>query len=264
MKNLIKCICLLLAFAAGSVQAQYSTSPTARFMPLLSGYNVYVPSNSVVGYGSTNVLNTTYAGQIIRSLTNNTINGTANTNLVAPDAFKLVGLQPNAVGDYTANAAVVITLGNTNLLPIAVTNSVGQWFIPSMPYTTNYATAAWATTWPLAPSPAPNWMYPATTNIYPAFTATATNLITVTLYRSAWSNPSEATTGPKVYTWETTSSFSFSVNANGVTPVTVLTNLPAAWLLGARHVYATVTANNVTANTSGVLINQLGIVQPQP
>ena len=194
---------------------------------------------------------TTYGGQIVYSLTNNSYNATQNTNLIAPDAFKLVSLAPLANGDFAANAAVVLYIGNTNWIPVAVTNSFGQYFV---------------TNWVLASSQYPNWMYPATTNVYPTYGLTATNVVTVTLYRLGLQYPqggvASATLQKSVNIPETAGAFSFSVNATGITNLCVITNLPSGWLVGARQVYATVSANATTGG-SGVLLNQLGIVQPQ-
>ena len=103
----------LISIGAGlvlgiSAYAQTGATASFRFLPLLTGYNVLVPTNATVGLGSTNVLNTTYAGQILYSLTNNTVNGTVNTNMVAPDAFKSVALASDINGDINANASVFI------------------------------------------------------------------------------------------------------------------------------------------------------------
>lgn len=278
IKSLLKKAAIGLGLVATVASAQ-TTTPLPRFLPLLSGYNVLVLSNAVpaigtvtgVGLGTTNVLYTAYNGQILYSLTNNSINATLNTNFVAKDAFQTVDISPDNNGDINANASVWIMIGNTNLIPIAITNSVGQWFVPSLPNTTNYATAAWATAWPLAPSTGPSWMSPATTNTYPLFDPKSTNTIVVTLYRAPTlklSGGLGSDLSPAVPMWETSSAFSFAVTQTGLnTVVCVSTNLPIGWLQGARHVYATVQLPpNLSTNlpTSGVLVNQLGILQPQP
>jgi hypothetical protein len=239
-------VALLVAVSAF---AQGTTIRETKFLPLLSGYNVLIPTNATPGWGVTNVLFTTYSGQVVYSKTNNSYNATVNTNLVAPDAFKLVSLPADANGNFNANAAVAIYLGNTNWIPVAVTNSVGQYFV---------------TNWALAQSQYPNWMYPATTNLYPAFAASATNVVTVSLYRVASTTANGGSTGPTIQIAETTPSFTFTVTATGITPICVITNLPATYLQGAKQVYATVTATaNSASNGNGILLNQLGVIQPQ-
>ena len=246
----------------GSAMAQNSVSTIHRYLPLITGYNVYVQTNTTPGLGVTNTLYTTYNGQIVYSLTNNSYNGSAvNTNLIANDAFNVGKLATDINGDINANAAVYVYCSNTNWIPIAITNSVGQWFVPATPYTTNYSTAAWATVWPLASAQSPNWMYPATTNTYPNLNGT--NLVTVNLYAGPSMNPQGGygpTIGPNVALWETTPSFSFSFTTTGGTPVGLFTNLPTSFLQHAKNIYATVSVN--TTN-NGVLLNTIGILQPQ-
>jgi hypothetical protein len=251
MKNTIQKIAAILSglLLTGAVHAQSSATPVMRFVPLLTGYNVLVTTNATVGLGVTNVGFSSYAGQILYSLTNNVINGTANTNLVAPDAFRAVSLVPDINGDLVANASVFISIGNTNLIPIAVTNSFGQYFV---------------TNWPLALQQYPNWMYPGTTNVYPTFNAQSTNALTVTLYAGIGDirggvGPNQGNTFPL---WESTGTFSFTVIPNGTTNVAVFTNLPIGFLQHAHKVYATISANPGGTGL-GVLVNQLGILQPQ-
>ena len=252
---------------AGSAFAQSGVAPTYRFLPLLNGYNVLVPTNATVGYGSTNVLYTTYAGQVVYSYSNN-VNGGLNTNYTAPDAFKVQSLASDANGDINANASLWIYVGNTNWIPVVTTNSVGQWMVPPAGFTNLTLTTAYAG-WPLAPASAfPNWMGLATTNYYPAFIASATNVVTVSLFASPTMNPQggtgSATLGPVAPIWETTASFVTSVTPNGITAVCLSTNLPIAFLQHGRHIYATLSAPpNLASNGNGILVNQLGILQPQ-
>ena len=229
--------------------AQVGVAPQLRFNPLLSGFNVQVPIGATVGLGTSNVLNTTYAGQILFSLTNNTVNGVLQSNIFTGDAFKTATLVCAADGSLPANAAVQILIGNTNLIPVAVTNSVGQYFV---------------TNWVLANNSYPNWMYPGTTNGYNGVTATSTNVLTVSLYRSTTMKLAGgvgASNTPDVPMWETTAGFSFTVAPNGVTPVSIITNLPAGFLQGAKVVKCTI-ASTGTGGTP-ILVNQVGIMQPQ-
>lgn len=242
---------LLSPFAA---LAQQSATPVMRFIPFFTGYNVQVPTNTVAGIGVTNLLYSNVQGQNVYSLTNQNVNGTVITNSISGDAFQQIGLKADVNGDIVANAAVVVYVNNTNLIPIGVTNSFGQWFV---------------TNWPLAVSQFPNWMYPATTNLFPQVTSADTNLVTINLYRvtdirGGFGNALAVNTPQMV---ETAASFSFSFNPTSTTNGVIYTNLPVAWLQGARQVRATITvgANGGNNNNAeGILINQLGILQPQP
>ena len=274
-KHLLKVIALL-ALSAVTATAQNNGLNVSKFLPLLSGYNVLLVTNNpvsgAVGYGTTNVLYTTYAGQVVYSLTNNNINATAQTNIVAADAFKLGSLSADANSDINANAAIAVYVNNTNWIPIAITNSIGQWFVPTAANTTNFVTAAWATVWPLAQSQYPSWMYPATTNLYPQINAASTNVVTVSLYRELFQNPMGANYGPTVggnalpSTFESSAGFSFSFTPTGATAYGIITNLPTGFMQGCRRFYAAVSINtNSAANLNAyVLLNQIGIIQAQP
>lgn len=259
MKKLILVLGLILGFI--SLGVAQSSSPIWKAIPLLSGYNVFVPTNPIpvggvvltVGLGNTNVIYTTYAGQVLLSLTNNVVNGILNTNGVAADAFKRVDLSPDVNGDINANTALAVYIGNTNWIPMVSTNSFGQLV------TTN---------WILAPQQYPSWLNPVSTNAYPLFTSATTNVITISLYRVSSSNPQGGGTGPNIGPTfmipETTPGFTFGLNTTGITPLSVITNLPVGFLTGARSVYMTATCTNAAGNGSGVLLNQAFILQPQP
>lgn len=270
MKNTKQLIAVLVGLLlCDSVFAQ-NAARTMRFLPFLSGYNVLVPTNSTVTLGQTNVLYTMYNGQIVYSLTNTVVNGTLNTNSTSGDAFKFITLMADVNGDINANAALVITIGQTNLIPIAITNSVGQWFVPGGGLITNYSTGAWAVNWPLTPSGVPNWMSPATTNIYPGFAAGATtNVVNVTLYRGpTMKMGGGGGLGPDlaagVPIWETAAEWSTNVTQIGVTATTKIYNLPTVFLQGAHNVYVSLTQSNTASqNATGALVNQIGILQPQ-
>lgn len=263
---------LLVATAAFG---QSGPVPALRFLPLLSGYNVELPTNATINYGSSNFLYTSLKGQVLSPYSNNVTGygSAALTNNLAPDAFAIAMLAADANGDINANTAVGVYIGNTNWIPLVVTNSLGQWFVAPAGFTNNAVTTAYAG-WPLAAGTGyPNWMYPATTNYYPQYTDTATNVVTVTLYRSPAINPTGGTFGPNQgpnpsfanQMWETTSQFSFTVTPNGITPVCYITNCPVGWLAGAKHVYCALSCPpNSAKNGYGILINQVGILQPQP
>lgn len=246
-----------------------SQTPQYRFIPLLSGYNIQITngSSAAATIGSTNVLNTTYNGQVLYSLNTNTINGTINTNSLSPDAFKRISLVPDANGDVNANASLFVYIGNTNWIPLVTTNSVGQFFIPPAGFTNAQVTTAYVG-WPLAAGNGfPNWMYPATTNYYPQESGTfSTNVVSIALYRVATVNP-QGGVGSDLQSpfmlAESTAGITNTITANGTTPVGAFFPLTTTFLQGAREVYCSVWINGTNLN-GGILVNQIGIVQPQP
>lgn len=226
---------LISLLAASSLTA---SAAVFQYDSLLSGYNVLIPTNSTPTLGTTNVLFTYIHGEVLYSLTNNM----GNTNVVAADAFSQATLVPDLNGDIVANATVSYYIGNTNWIPQVVTNANGQYYV---------------TNWVLNPQTYPIWMYPATTNYYPAFAASATNVVTISLFRATIIKPFPV--------WETTAGFVFTVTGTGTTPIAGTTNLPASFLQGANLVKASVTAApNGASNGNGILLNALGIQQPVP
>lgn len=246
MKKLITIGFMALAIVANA--ASYVEQP------FINGWNLYITNGtgSLTGVGSTNLLYTTVQGQIVYSLTNNTINGIVNTNTIANDAYDNGGniLAFNENGDIVANAAIHYYINQTNWIPIAVTNSQGQYF------TSN--------SWPLWTSQYPTYMYPASTNVYPSLpNASATNLITF-YFQRGWAFNLGST---PIRVWDTsTNVFSFSIVGTGFTPLAGITNLPIAFTQGANrvrlsNVIATTNANGVSC---GLLINQVSLGQPNP
>jgi hypothetical protein len=270
---------LLVATAAFG---QSGTTETWRFLPLLSGYNVQVPpTNGAVGLYSTNVLYTKYSGQVLLSYSNNA-NGGLPTNSMAPDAFQVAELVPDANGDINANAALWIWLQNTNWIPLAATNAFGQWMVPPPGFTNPAVTTAYGG-WPLAPASGfPNWMGVASTNYYPQW---GLNGWTNNLYIYLYSAPAMKLSGGvgndlglTVPTWETVPSFVTNIAlssanvGNGTTPYVTHFNLPISLLQGGRHFYVAFSqsnsiAGNVSANSgtnvTPILVNQVGLLQPQ-
>jgi hypothetical protein len=274
MRKLVKQIGIgLVALTLSFTAVAQSTTPIQKFIPLLSGYNVLVPTNRSVGMFATNVLYTTYGGQVLYSLTNN-IGGGVGSNSIAGDAFDWATLSADANGDINANAALIITWGNTNYIPMVTTNLSGQWIIPPAGFTNAYFGTTGYGGWPLATSAFPNWMTAATTNYYPLFSACLTNAVTVSLYRAVSLNyqgtPNSSVLGPSIPLVETTSQFSFVLtNISMLSPGGFITNLPATWLQGGKFAYATIAITNAASTgTTGpafpMLVNQLGILQPQP
>lgn len=241
----------LLAIGAAMGIALASHAAVYLEQPFINGWNLYATNGSTI-LGATNNLFTTVQGQIMYSLTNNTINGVVNTNLFTADAFDTSGniLAFNFNGDFQPNAAIHYALNFTNLIPVAVTNSQGQWFITN--------------SWPLFTSQYPTYMYPATTNVYPSLpNASATNVVTFNFQRG-WGYNLGVT--PYVFWDSSTNVFQFSVNGNGFAPVAGITNLPIAFTQGANRVrlQSVVVAPNSSATGSGFIINQVSVGQPNP
>jgi hypothetical protein len=260
MKNIfIKTLVLVGAMALPLASfAQSSATPIVKFLPLLSGYNVAVPTNATVGIGSTNVLFTAYNGQVLYSLTNNM----GNTNSVAADAFQPVKLSPDANGDVVANASLVYAFGNTNLIPQVVTNSAGQWFVVTTTGT-NVLNLGNYTAWPLAAPNSQMWMYPATTNYYQQYLVNSTNVVTINIYRAPALTANGASTGGAVPLWETTAGFTTNITTTATSQYGYCA-LPVGFMQGAAFVKATVTGGPLANSSVTTLLNQLGIVQPQP
>ena len=256
MKKLITLLGLVATVAT-------SSAATYKEQLLLNGWNVLLPTNTSVYVGETNTTFTYIHGEIFLSLTNNSINGTLSSN-TAPDPFGVFGkLASDLNGDVAANAAIHYYINQTNWIPIAVTNSQGQWFI----YTGNTnglpsGETVPAAGWPLVPSQYPTYMYPATTNLYTALpNSSSTNLITFNFQRG-WSVGSGGTT---ITVWDTsTNLFTFAVLATGTTPLAGITNLPTTFTQGADRVRCTSIVGGVTINNGVSIINQVSLGQPQP
>lgn len=258
MKKLLISLALTGTLAS-SVLAQQSATPIYREMPLLNGWNLWLTNALTYVPGEPTNLFTTFQGQVAFSLTNQTINGVVNTNSIAPDAFNVDGvLLPTDVnGDKVANAAVHVVINNTNWIPQVTTNSFGQYF------TTN---------WLLAASTTPNWMYPATTNYYPALGAHSTNTIQFFL-QGGWSY--SLGNNKNITVWDTTTNtFQFTMNTIVLAPslggtncmVTMTTNLPTSFTQTYNKVR--LAAVVVGANASGLgdnaILNQISIGAPVP
>lgn len=232
----------LLSIALVVVSGFVVNAATYSVQPLLTGYNLYVTNSSVPAQGGTNLIYTTLQGAIVYSLTNNM----GNTNVIAADAFdSRTDVSANLNGDINTNAAIFVMIGYTNLIPIAVTNSQGQYF-PS-------------NSWPLISSQYPTYMYPATTNLYPFLpTSLSTNVLTFNFQRGVTIIPNTA--GSQQYiSWEVqTNSFSFTATGNGVSGTNVTFNPPANWLQGFNKFRLnSVTLTATTGGTVGapVIVN---------
>lgn len=231
----------ILAVLVGSIVAVNAAVWSTQ--PLLNGYNLQVGTNTTVTSGYTNYLFTSLNGQVLYSLTNNIINGVLNTNSIAPDAFKVVQVFADGNGDINANASITVLVNQTNWIPVVTTNSQGQYYVSS---------------WSIAPAGYTPYMYPATTNTYATFNANSTNLITFNFVRStsAMDDPNPV--------WETSAAFSFSVTANGVTPVATITNLPTSFLQGAKQVKVSTIVTGTSVLDPGNLINGIWLGQWKP
>ena len=275
---IMKKLLISLGVVAGLTVSAQTGIINYKESSLLSGWNVYLTNSMTTGPGATN-LYTTQNGQILFANTNNTINGALNTNILAPDAFNLAGvkLSYDANGNFNANSAIHVLLNQTNLIPIAVTNSQGQWFVGTQATTNNYPyqnlPGNWVG-WPLAASTYPAWMYPATTNTYLGLpSTTSTNNLTF-YFQRGWSYPLGDNASYTV--WDTgTNIFQFTYSgalvAGGAvwavagTPQTIITNLPTAFTQGADRVRcAGIVEATGTGNVPSVyILNALSIGQPQ-
>ena len=239
---------------------------------LINGWNLVLTNGMVLAPGVTNQLFTTTEGQIVYSLTNQTINGIANTNIVAADAFNTGGvmLRPDANGDYNANAAIHVYLNNTNWIPVAVTNSQGQWFVATAPTTNGYPFQNLSPNyvgWPLASSAYPAWQYPATTNLYPLLpSGLTTNILTFT-FQSGWKYKLGNTASVTV--WSPTNQFQFTWDGSlmqtpGGQPISITTNLPLAFMQGGNVIRCSSVSTTVGSNArTAYILNVLSVGQPQ-
>ncbi len=262
MKKLL--ISLALTASTFAAVAQNAT-PIHRELSLLTGWNLFITNGTAYGPGQLTNLYTLKNGQIVYGLTNQVVNGTVISNGITPDAFNVngVSLLPDALGDINANAAVHYYLNNTNWIPIAVTNSQGQYFVLTQPTNglpfqsqvpPNY------TGWPLAVNTGPVWMFPATTNYYLLLPTTASSDSPITFYiQRGWRYSLGASTGVTV--WDSaTNSFQFTVVPTGL-PQAGATNLPTAFTQGANMFRCS--AVSMVTGTNCAILNALSIGQPQ-
>jgi len=282
MKKLLLIALTVCGLAVGA--SAQSATPIFRFLPLFTGYNVLIPTNltgafggagSFAGMGQTNVQYTTYNGQVLYSLTNNNYytatNSTntivANTNIYSADAFQVIHLTPDVNGDIASNATLFIVSGYTNYEPqfYLFTNAYGQTSI----FTNNLNGTA-STYWPLFSGGAfPNWQYPATPNTYPTWGATQTNAVTISLFASAGDikgglGDKMSQTLPQM--WETAASYTVTTNLPAGVPNVSAIPLPYNIICRGANIYAQISLVPVTGQLSSTnfLVNQLGILQPQP
>jgi len=227
-------VSLLAGVSMAASAAVYSEQP------FVNGWNLYATNGASAVINNTNLLFTYIHGEIFFSLTNNM----GQTNVIAPNAFddfETVYSDVNA--DVNANAAIHYMFNYTNLIPIAITNSAGQYFVSN--------------SWPLLNSVWPTYMYPATTNVYPTLpSAAATNAVTFNFQRG-W----RFFNGEKpYYIWDSsTNVFSFTVAGTG--PQAGITNLPTSFLQGAELVRMHSVYN---FGTNAAIINQVSIGQWRP
>jgi hypothetical protein len=268
MKNLL----ISLGLAAGLTASAQTGIINYNEQSLLSGWNVTLTNGQAIGPGVTNQEYTTREGQIVFSGANPVINGIVNTNTVAADAFNTSGvtIRPDANGDYVANAAVHVYINNTNWIPIAVTNSQGQYFVGVQPTTNNYPFQSLPTPWvgwPLTASVYPAWQFPATTNLYFPLPAGLTTNILAFTFQSGWKYKLGDNTSITV--WSPTNLWSFSIDsstgtATGGSPVSLATNLPATFLQNGNVVRCSGITMSLGANAlTRYIINSLSVGQPQ-
>ena len=296
-RKLITVGALLLATILPAT-AQQSATPIIKAIPLLTGYNVLIQTNQATNslafnqptaygtlfgwtngptYGVSNVLYTSYNGQIVYSY--NVITNLAsgvNTNIIAKDAFQGAELSADVNGDVNANTSLWVMLGNTNFIPLWTTNSAGQTFIPPAGFTNATFTTAYGG-WPLAPGGAyPNWMLPVTTNFYPSAlignvnsASLLTNTVIFTLFRSPGfgmqgGGINGSTLAPTYPILESTPFFSTNISFGSATaPIIASFPLTSTYLQGAKKIFLAVQVTSTYTNTAGILLNQAFITQPQ-
>ena len=232
--------------AVGLALTTPSHAATYAEQSFFNGWNLFVTNGTAAVVGATNNLFTTPQGQVLYSLTNNSINGIVNTNGIAPDAFDTANyLFADANGDINGNAAIHYLINATNLVPVVVTNSQGQYFITN--------------TWPLLSSQWPTYMYPATTNVYPQTVIGTYSSSVVFNFQRGW----KFGYGPAAYyVWDTTTNvFTFTATvAPGSTPVSGITNLPTSFTQGAELIRC----HDITVNTNAVIVSELSLGQWKP
>jgi hypothetical protein len=279
-QNIMKKIIVLLGFCVTlGVSAQNSANPVYRDLNLLNGWNLATTNAGTYAPGQSNIMFTLPDGQIALSLTNPVVNGVTLTNTAFPDAFNTAGVKiaTDVNGDFVANAAIHVLVNNTNWVPVAVTNSQGQYFVYTG--TTNGLPSQTFPTipWPLLGGGGyPSWMYPATTNTYAALpTGSTTNTLTFFVQRG-WDY--SLGNGSAVTVWDTSTNL-FQFSANGATSTfaptpggpsfTIITNLPIAFIQGANRIrLAAITTyagdSGATKGQGAYIINAVSVGQPQP
>lgn len=243
MKKLILLGLMLATFVASAANF--------KVQPLFNGWNLYVTNGTVYQVGGTNYEYTTLQGTIVYSLTNNL----GNTNSVWPDVFDAATyIASDYNGNLNTNAQFTIYINNTNWIPVAITNSQGQYFVSN--------------SWPLLTSQYPTYMYPANTNLYPSLpNASNTNMLVFNFQRGITVIPGTAGTGPSAVTlWETsTNSLAKGYVSTGASPQSFTFSPPADWMAGwDKFRLNSVYSSNAVAVGSGFIINGAWFSQWNP
>lgn len=226
-----KYILLLLAVASLTVNVRAIEYTEQN---LLTGWNLWVTNGLVAIPGQTNLVYTDIHGAIVYSLNSSM----GQTNSIAADAFDVASLVSDKNGVPVANSAIHLYVNNTNWIPIAITNYAGQYYVTS--------------SWPLLPSKWPIYMFPATSNTYPAAVPGATaNTVLITFQRGfIYSLGTRSQT-----VWDTsTNVFSFTASVPSGAPYALTTNLPASFIQGASKLRVA----GITATTN-LLVNQISV-----
>lgn len=239
MKNkiLIGCAALMLAvtaFGQASPQAVYKETP------LLNGYNLWLTNSQQWTVGSAQEVTNLFTyihGEIVYANTNLA----GNTNVTYPDPLDVKGrMFSDALGQPTAGIAIHVYMNDTNWVPIAITNSAGQYYIP--PAGTTNAQVNNYLGWPPANGLYPTYMYPATTNTYQSLTIASSVVSNAFNFQRGFNVGTLA--NPLVIWDSSTNLFTFTVVNAGVNkPIVVMTNLPTSFTQGASYIRL----NNVTS-----------------
>lgn len=277
MNNLL--VSLGLAVGVGATaMAQNSAAPVYTESSLLTGWNVYVTNANTIVVGTLGTPYTSLNGQILLANITNVINGVTQSNTPAKDAFNTAGvrLYPDVNGDIVANAAIHVLINQTNLIPVAMTNSQGYWFVGTMP-TNGFPyqnIPPLYQPWPLIPNQY-SFTMPASTNLYLGLpTTTSTNNLVFSFQRG-WTY--KVGLGGTYTVWDTsTNLFQFiyngALNAAGAmwpvagTSQSIITNLPTTFTQGADRIrlYSITEPDGTGNEPSPYIINAISVGQPIP
>lgn len=252
MKNQIKSLLAWawLMLAAFGLQAQTPT-PTFRSASFINGCNIFVPTNTTINWGYTNVLYIQKTGAAGLSLSNSVVYytnavGTTSNVLTTPNAFADVTIRPDVWGNVNTNVTLIVVLNSTN------------YFLPGMNL------------------PNPNNSYSAqynATNTVPYTNvpvATSTNKITLTFERTADASYADYGNynGTNVYapfwvfdglsTWSVNIDNTMYTGNSGVNPVVLCTNLPSWFVTGTKAIrLQSITSGSATGTSAGNILNMV-------
>lgn len=218
-----------------------------RVFPLINGNCVLLATNSTIYWDSTNVLFQTSDGAHMLSLTNDP--GLTNRN--GPRWSRDIPVFPTTTGEVNSNVGLSVRFGDTNMITTLISNagySASGFFVVS-----NASN-------PVQVGSATNW--------YPLFPAgTITNTYTLTFIRSVdgLNYPDARLAGANAPA--AIDKFVWAIPFGGLcTNMVFTTNVPSAFLTGAKTIRLGSVLNSPTATTTsqGALLVEVNISQPVP